>query len=314
MEPAAFAAIGECMIELSGAGKSGGAGGGDDLWRMGVAGDTLNTTWYARAVLPPEHGTAYVTALGQDDFSGRLRGTIEKAGIAADRIRTVPDRRPGLYAITLDGAERHFTYWRGESAAKLLADDPDWLRQALAGVDTLYFSGITLAILSERGRDTLLSLLRRRREEGARVAFDPNYRPSLWTGVDTARAVITEAYGVCSMVSPTFDDEQKLFGDARIEETAERIARTGAEEIVVKNGPDPCLLVSGGVSQHIAAEKPERIVDTTGAGDSFAGAYLAARIMGREPAEAARVGHRTAARVIGAYGALTAIDREEVLA
>jgi hypothetical protein len=58
MKPVAFASIGECMIELS-AGK-------DDLWRMGFAGDTFNTAWYARAILPKTKRVGYVTALGDD--------------------------------------------------------------------------------------------------------------------------------------------------------------------------------------------------------------------------------------------------------
>ena len=43
-----FLAIGECMIEMS--------GGKDNVWRMGFAGDTLNTLWYARAGLDPADG------------------------------------------------------------------------------------------------------------------------------------------------------------------------------------------------------------------------------------------------------------------
>ena len=43
-----FLSIGECMIEMSGD-----AGGN---WRMGFAGDTLNTLWYARAGLDPANG------------------------------------------------------------------------------------------------------------------------------------------------------------------------------------------------------------------------------------------------------------------
>src|SRR5687767_1525444 len=112
------------MIELS-------AGDGD-FWKMGFAGDTYNTAWYARALLKPEHRIAYVTAVGEDPFSRRMVAGMRAAGIETDRIRAVPGRRPGLYAISLDNAERSFTYWRGESAARLLADDPGWLRAALA--------------------------------------------------------------------------------------------------------------------------------------------------------------------------------------
>jgi len=170
MRPAAFVSIGECMIELS--------SGDGDLWRMGFADDTFNTAWYARAILPAEKRVAYVTALGDDSFSARMRAFIEEAGVETERIRSMAGRRPGLYAITLEGAERTFTYWRSESAACLLADDEDWLNQALADAELLYFSGITLAILAPQTQDRLLSALCERRLAGAKIAFDPNFAPS----------------------------------------------------------------------------------------------------------------------------------------
>ena len=125
MTPASFAAIGECMIELSGR--------GGDLWRMGFAGDTFNAAFYTRAVLPPERRVAYVTALGDDPFSQRMRAFIAESGVETDRILKIAGKRPGLYAITLQEAERTFTYWRGESAARELADDPEWLDGVLGG-------------------------------------------------------------------------------------------------------------------------------------------------------------------------------------
>src|SRR5687768_16763886 len=104
---------------------------GDDLWRLGFAGDTFNAAFYARAVLPPERRVGYVTAIGDDPFSDRMLEFVAANGVETDRIRRVAGRRPGLYAITLQGAERTFTYWRGESAARRLADDADWLEAAL---------------------------------------------------------------------------------------------------------------------------------------------------------------------------------------
>ena len=112
---------------------------------------------------------------------------------------------------------------------------------------------------------------------------------------------------------PTFDDEARLFGDATPEATAERIAKLGPREIVVKNGDKPCLVVSEGVREFVPPGKPEKIVDTTGAGDSFGGAYLSARLLGHPPVEAAQLGHRVAAEVVGVHGALARIDREGVL-
>jgi 2-dehydro-3-deoxygluconokinase len=305
LTPVSFASIGECMIELSA--REG------ELWRLGFAGDTFNTAWYARAILPSEQGVSYVTALGDDPFSIQMRDFIAGAGVGADRIRIVAGRRPGLYAITLKGAERAFTYWRGESAARHLAEDAAWLDAALSEADLLYFSGVTLGILAPESRDRLFASLAKRRESGSRIAFDPNFRPALWPDAAEARGAMQRAYRASDIVLPSFEDEQKLFGDADPAATAARIAAAGAGEIVVKDGSEPCLIRVRERTERIAPSPPESVVDTTGAGDSFAGAYLAGRLLGMPPVEAARLGHAVAAEVIGVRGALAPIDREKVL-
>ena len=305
MKPISFASIGECMIELS-AGKG-------ELWRMGFAGDTFNTAWYARATLPKTCGVAYVTALGDDPFSANMRKFFGKAGVATDRIREVANRRPGLYAITLKKAERAFTYWRGESAARLLADDPDWLGRALSNVDLLYFSGITLAILSEPARKTLMAELSKRRKEGARIAFDPNFRPALWPDRKLARAAMETGYRIADIALPTFSDEALLFGDRTVRETEKRLHDAGVGEFVIKLGDKPAVVFGDGLHGEVPPARPRKIVDTTGAGDSFGGAYLAGRIVGLDPVKAAHLGHLVAAEVIGVHGALAKIDRRKVM-
>jgi len=305
MKHVSFASIGECMIELS-AGKG-------ELWRMGFAGDTFNTAWYARATLPKSRGVAYVTALGDDPFSADMRNFFAKAGLATDRIREVENRRPGLYAITLKKAERAFTYWRGESAARLLADDPDWLRRALSNVDLLYFSGITLAILSEPARKTLMAELSKRRKEGARIAFDPNFRPALWPDKQVARAAMETGYRIADIALPTFSDEALLFGDKTVRETEKHLHDAGVGEFVIKLGDKPAVVFGDGLQGEVPPAKPRKIVDTTGAGDSFGGAYLAGRIVGLDPVKAAHLGHLVAAEVIGVHGALAKIDRRKVM-
>jgi 2-dehydro-3-deoxygluconokinase len=74
--------------------------------------------------------------------------------------------------------------------------------------------------------------------------------------------------------------------------------------VAVKDGASPALVATAGLRESVPASKPEKIVDPTGAGDSFNGAYLAARVAGRDPVEAAKVAHRVAGIVIGHKGAL----------
>ncbi|WP_374622616.1 sugar kinase [Devosia sp.] len=292
-----FVSVGEAMIEMS--------GGDEGLYRLGYAGDTLNTAWYARAMLPEDWQVDYVTALGDDMYSAEMRAFIGKAGIGTDRIQTIPGRRPGLYLIHQAHGDRHFTYWRGQSAAKLLADDAEALGAGLAGADTVYFSGISMAILSPRARGRLMKAIVAAREAGAQVVFDTNLRPALWTSPKVMASTLTAAATIADIVLPTHPDEAPLFGDASPDATAERYLAIGASEVVVKNGAEPALVATrDGLRAYVPATRAAKVVDATGAGDSFNGGYLGARARGADPVEAARDAHRVAGVVIGHKGAL----------
>ena len=107
---------------------------------------------------------------------------------------------------------------------------------------------------------------------------------------------------------PSFDDEAALFGDATPRETIARCLDAGTEEVVVKNGGGEIfwshLLQAGSVSDLPTA----RPLDTTGAGDSFNGAYLAARLQGASVPAAIGQAHQMALRVVMHRGALVAFD------
>ncbi|WP_312524693.1 sugar kinase [Paracoccus sp. (in: a-proteobacteria)] len=290
--------IGECMIELSQA--------GDGLWRMGYAGDTLNTAWYLRAKLGSEWQVSYVTRVGQDRFSGEMLEFLNKAGIDTTAIPREADRNIGLYAISLSEGERSFSYWRGQSAARGLADDRAALDAALSGAELCYFSGITVAILPPEGRANLFAALAAAKARGAKLAFDPNIRERLWSDHATLRSAITDAAALADIILPSFDDEAMWFGDADPKATADRYGALGVGEIVVKNGGgELCLRKPDGseANPHFPSVTP---TDTTGAGDSFNGGYLAARLNGADMDQAARAGHDLAARVVCHPGALIA--------
>jgi len=294
-----IAAIGECMLELSD--QNG------DQWRLGYAGDTFNTLWALRALCGDERPADYVSAFGDDPFSTEQIAFFGENGIGIGSSPVIAGGRPGLYAITLTGAERSFTYWRADAAARQLASDPVALAKSLQDRQLIYFSGITLAILTKDGRANLLQAVETAREHGAHVAFDPNYRPRLWPNIGTARAAITDALAVVDIALPTFPDEQALFRDATPDETAARIEKSGVAEIVVKNGEDAATILHYGDLQSSPA-KLVTPIDTTGAGDSFNGAYLAARLLGDTPADAARRAHQVAAAVIQVRGALAPFE------
>jgi 2-dehydro-3-deoxygluconokinase len=288
-----FVAVGEAMIELS--------GDGGDLWRMGVAGDTLNTAWYARTRLPIGWSVDYVTRIGLDPFSDRIVAFLTAAGIGTEHVQRDPARGPGLYAISLTGGERLFTYWRGQSAARKLADDPAALSAALAQSGLVYLSGITLAILAPSGREALLEAVA---ACGAPLAFDPNYRPRLWERQDEAREWTGRLARMARYVLPSADDEAAAFGDASPKATVARYRDWGVPELVVKNAGGPIHLWDGAGEHRLSDLPAVTPLDSTGAGDSFNAAYLSARLAGQPPVQAVRAAHALASRVVQGYGGL----------
>ncbi|MBY5777952.1 sugar kinase [Rhizobium leguminosarum] len=297
-----FLSIGECMVELSQA--------GDGLLRKGFAGDTFNTAWYARACLAADWSVDYFTALGDDAMSDEMLAFIDKEGIGTSLIRRIRGRSPGLYMINLKNGERSFSYWRDSAAARSLAADPDRLREAVESAGVVYFSGITLAILPHEDAETLLAEVRRAKAAGKLVVFDPNIRPRLWSSYDVMHTTISEGARSSVIVMPSFDDEAAHFGDDSIEATIHRYRALGAIHIVVKNGSDGVTLNFAGEQTFVPAEKVEKVIDTTSAGDSFNGAFLARYLEASDAPAAARFATKVAARVVSEHGAL--VPREKL--
>lgn len=274
------------------------------MFKRGFAGDTLNTSWYLRRVLPGSFQVAYATRIGIDAISNEFVNFLGDSGIVADVISRDPERTLGLYTITLEGAERRFSYWREISAARRLADDAALLAQTFADVGLIYLSGITLAVIGKQGRDNLHAALKDARAAGARIAFDSNIRLRLWPDEATARASIEAFVELSDVTLPSFDDETNLWEDKSPEATTARLSKMGAREIVVKNGSSAALVYTEGKAKTVLAQTVTDAVDTTAAGDSFNAAYLAARCVGYDPLAACELGHRLAGEVVRHRGAL----------
>ena len=292
--------IGECMIELSSE--------GDQLWRQGFAGDVFNTLWYARALMETDSQAAFFTAVGDDQNSTELLAFIENAGISCEHIPHIKGRVPGLYKIHLKGAERSFSYWRDSSAAKQMLQDPAVLWAAVAEADVVYLSGITMAILPDEAAETLINGLRGALKPAAKVVFDPNIRPRLWAGEERMKDVLSRTAAISDIVMPSFEDEQTTFGDATPQTTAQRYLSLGVSQVIVKNGADETLFVEGDEMQHFPVPETSGVIDTTAAGDSFNGAYLAEFMTSGDITKSIAVAQRCAATVVCNKGALVPFE------
>lgn len=293
-------AFGECMLELQGTAFG--------TMQQTFGGDTLNTAVYlARCGRAQGLQVAYATAVGDDPLSQGLLERWQAEGIGLGFVRRLPGRLPGLYLIEVDArGERRFSYWRDQSAARAYFDAPTTpLEDQADQIGALYLSGISLAILPPAGRERLFVLADRLRSRGARIVFDNNYRPRLWPDAATARDAHARMLSLTSIALLTLDDEMTLWGQTSAAEQLGQTLDLPCPEVVVKRGAEPTLLrLAGQPLVSVATEPVATVVDTTAAGDSFAGAYLAARLGGESPESSARAGNRLAAQVIQRRGAL----------
>jgi 2-dehydro-3-deoxygluconokinase len=291
---AGVACIGECMIELKQA-----PGG---LYSRGFGGDTLNTAVYLARL-----GVAvdYITALGDDPLSDEMIAGWQAEGVGTAKVARLKGKLPGLYLIaTDDKGERRFFHWRESAAARSLLDlaETEGLLQSLASYDLVYLSAISLSIYTESGRGRLLAASREARRRGTRIAFDTNFRARGWPDLDIARRVFREAFETSDIALASTEDLLPLYPN----ESAEALlAKIASPEVVLKLSEPASILRVGSSSRRIVAEAVTApVVDTTAAGDSFAAAYLAARLAGAEPEEAAHAGHRLAGVVVCHPGAI----------
>jgi len=299
-----IALFGECMIELRGQAFG--------TMQQGFGGDTLNTAVYlARLCREKDILVSYATALGTDSFSDGMIAAWRAEGIDTSLVRLLDGRLPGLYAIQVDpSGERHFFYWRDSSAARsYFATQNTPLEDASNKLSALYLSGISLAILPLEGRERLFATMALVRKNGGMVVFDNNFRPHLWPRIADALALYERAYALSDIVLVTLDDEMALRGETSVDRVLSQVLALEARELVVKRGDQPTLVrVAGTPAVSIPVETIPRIVDTTAAGDSFAGAYLAMRLTGVPPVTAARAANRMAAVVIQHPGAIISAE------
>ncbi len=291
--------LGECMVELFQL--------VENVYHQNFAGDVFNTAVYLKRSIGAAADVQFFSAIGTDLISDKLLGAVQDEKIGTDLLLRSKTARPGLYMINTDCfGERSFVYWRDSSAAKqvLQCMQAQERESAVLAADWFYFSGISLAILSASDREQLFALLTQLKARGCRLVFDPNYRAALWPSSEQAVDAFIRAYRLADLALPGLDDHKVLFGDSTSQAVLNRLQQYGVTEIVVKNGKEGALAAVAGEQFYCPAVTVKKVVDTTAAGDSFNGAYLAARLQGLSVQRACQYAAQLAAFVVEHTGAI----------
>lgn len=295
--------IGECMVELR---REGGQ------FTQTYGGDAFNCGVYLKRASGAD--VDFISAIGTDPYSDGMAAFWKENGVSADMTQRLENKLPGLYIIEVDkNGERSFLYWRGEAAAKSCFDTQQGqaVLDALWSYDLVHLSGISLAVLNPEGRERLLTTLEKIAARGVPISFDFNYRQRLWGDYETAAPFFKRIAKIAKWIflSP---DELAAAGfpltDASSPEYKKAVMELGAEWTIVKDEDKPVLIFNRD-GRVIEAHSPKHLdpVDTTAAGDSFIGAYLAAATAGYEPEKCVEAAQKMASAVIMHHGAIMSV-------
>ncbi len=251
--------------------------------------------------------TSVITRVGDDGFGRHLRAHLTEAGVDTTAIVVDPDRPTGLYVKERGGgtdnpddlplAESRMLYYRRGSAGGALTVD-DLVRPSVARIlgasSMIHVSGITTA-LSDSSREVVGRLLGGPR----RCSFDLNHRAALWPDAHTAGDVLAGCVRSSDIVLMGLDEANAVFGTASPDQI--RAEFPEPEYLVVKNDARHVT----GFHRDVAVEVPSLTVDVVekiGAGDAFAGGFLAGVVSGKDIEHAMRMGHICAASALSTSG------------
>ena len=292
--------MGECMVEFGRADQ-------DNLYKKSFAGDVFNTGIYIKRCVKEQANVKFLTAIGNDENSNELLAMMATESLDTSLVYQSSSAQMGLYMINVDDdGERSFSYWRETSAAKqvvnFLSDDID--NPALSQVDSFFFSGISIAILTSEDREKLWHFILQLKSSGTTIVFDPNYRPILWTSMNEARKAYAAAFELADIALPGVDDHMALYNAKNAEDVAGFLEQFSINEIIIKNGAKGMLLSINGIRTYVEVEPVKSVVDTTSAGDAFNGSYLSARLLGKSPEQSAVFASKVSGCVIQHKGAI----------
>ena len=260
---------GECMIEVSGNTR--------DLDKkqikmdLNFGGDTFNAAVYFSRLTKKQFNTFYFTGLGQDHLSEMMVKRFKNENLKTDLIQIIKDKYPGLYSIQTDEkGNRSFSYWRNDSAAKKMIErcDLNKIDKFISETELFYYTGISLGILKQKDQNKLIDLSKKSKL----TAFDFNYRNSFHGNKIKSQSLFRKSNFSSNINFISFDDIIEIFGKSDPIEFINTFKRK--DNIIILKHFEKIFYSEfnkiGSINIPII-----KAIDTTAAGDSFNGSFLA---------------------------------------
>ncbi|GHH73929.1 sugar kinase [Streptomyces sulfonofaciens] len=232
------------------------------------------------------------------------RRALVAAGVVPQLV-VHPEAPTGTVVCLVDGAAAAERTFLSDSGASVRLSPADWSAAVLDGIAHVHLSGYLL--FSPSGRDLVVTAVASARARGVRVSCDPASAGFLRElGVGRFLSLLD---GV-DVLLPSEDETRLLTGLTDAVAAAAKLS-TLFPLVVAKRGADGALVARDGAVRARVPSFPVVPKDSTGAGDAFTGAFLAALLAGT-PAEGAAVeGCRAGARAVAALGGRPPAGRRE---
>jgi ribokinase len=278
-------------------------------WRRMVGGSALYAIAGARLWLDPAR-IGIATRTGQG-YPFDLRGILEEAGVGHAAIAEVPNEHMIEWLIyEEDGsrrslprnrAARHVGAEGGSDALQPYRDILLGISPVAAEIPSDWLPAAAIHLCPQAGtrhRETLAALAGRANW----ISVDPS--PHYSRKLDAAG--LREFLPGATALLPSAQEIEPLLETMTPEQAATALRQAGFPEVVIKRGGEPAIVAFDDTCAAIPVT-PVTVVDPTGAGDSFCGAYAANRLLGCDPITAVRRATLSAALVVGCSGAEAAL-------
>lgn len=213
---------------------------------------------------------SFIGQVGQDGFGDFLIDTMKNVGVDTTYLFQHPTARTALAFVTLTKeGERDFAFYRNPSADQLLT--PKQLPHNIYQDSIIHFCSLSLDDYPLR--DTLDQVIKEAKQQNALISFDPNLRLSLFSDHKFYREIINTYLGFADILKVSEDELLFITGTKLIDEALAYFFSLGIRYVILTKGKDGATLYKKGASIDAKGYRV-KVEDTTGAGDSFIGAFL----------------------------------------
>jgi fructokinase len=245
--------------------------------------------------------TSFLGRIGSDAFARLLTAHLTGAGVDLSMAVTAAQATT-LGVTTLDDTGKaEFSFYANGTADWQWAES-EVPRELPGGVRAVYSGGLALRL--PPGAMVLEAFLRRARRRGrALIFFDPNVRGGLGFAADAERSRVERQLELAHVVKASDDDIALLYPGREYREIAAEWQRRTAGIVIVTLGPKGAFAIDAAGFEIMIPPVDAEVVDTVGAGDSFAAAtldgLLGAIPQGTDPAAGLRrIGADTVRRLL----------------